>query len=90
MMAEIIKLDDPFSYTVNDKTQTIEGVQWLKNNQYVGIDLNGHMSTLLKTDKNIEAHELRQLMIMWLALTYPDTLQFDELEKENLIREETE
>jgi hypothetical protein len=89
-MSNVIKLDDPFSYLINDKTGTIEGVQWFKGNQYVHIELSGKMSTLLKTNSNIGAHELRQLMIMWLALVYPDTLKFDDLEKENLIREETE
>ena len=88
-MSNVIQIEDPFFYITDDSSRKIVAVQWFKNNQYIEIGIDGKMNTLLKTNGNIQAHELRQLMTMWLALTYPDTLRVDDVEKENEIREET-
>ena len=88
-MNNVFNLKDPLSYAINKKGK-IESVQWFRDGQYITIDLDdGSMSTLLKVS-NIKKHELRQLMIMWLCLTYPDCVNFDEVEKEEKIRNSAE
>lgn len=85
-VSNIFELNDPLSYVIGGNDE-IEAVQWFKDNQYITIELSGKTQTLLKTNKNIESHELRQLMIMWLALTYPDCLNFDALDQEKQARD---
>lgn len=89
-MGEILKLDDGFFYITSNDSDEIEGVQWFKRNQYVIFDNSGYVSAINKSDgSGIEKHELRQLMIMWLALNYPDCLAEDQLSKESKLREDT-
>ena len=89
-MGTVTEIDDGLSYIFNDETKNIEAVQWLKRSQYVEFKNDGFVSALQKTDgSGIGKHELRQLMIMWLALNYPDTLAYDELEREEKIKADT-
>ena len=87
-MDNVFELNDPFSYQIGDNGK-IDAVQWFNGSQYIVINLDGTIETLLLLD-NMQSHELRQLMIMWLALKYPDTLNYDENEKEKLIQESSE
>ena len=76
--------------TQQTDSKKIEAVQWFKRNQYVEFRNDGFVSAIQKTDgTGIGKHELRQLMIMWLALNYPDTLSYDELEREENIKADT-
>lgn len=85
-MGTVTELDDGLIYVFGDDKE-IEAVQWFKRNQYVAFRNDGFVSALQKTDgSGIGKHELRQLMIMWLALNYPDTLAYDELDREEKIK----
>ena len=89
-MGKVIELDDGLGYVFEEDTREIKAVQWFKRNQYVEFRNDGFVQALQKTDNSgIGKHELRQLMIMWLALNYPDTLALDELEREEKIKSET-
>lgn len=89
-MGTVTELDDGLIYVFGDEPEKIEAVQWFKRNQYVEFRNDGFVSALQKTDgSGIGKHELRQLMIMWLALNYPDTLAFDEVEREETIKSDT-
>ena len=89
-MGTVTELDDGLIYVFDDDSGKIEAVQWLKRSQFVEFRNDGFVSALQKTDgSGIGKHELRQLMIMWLALNYPDTLSFDEVEREEKIKTNT-
>ena len=87
-MGDVVEINDPFSYIISDdgKGDVIEAVQWMnqQTSQMVVIENNG--SIFCSHTLAVPRHELRQLMIMWLALNYPDVLKCDELEKETMIR----
>ena len=90
IMGTVTELDDGLFYVFDDDSKKIEAVQWFKGNQYVEFSNDGFVSAMQKTDgTGIGKHELRQLMIMWLALNYPDTLAYDELEREENIKADT-
>ena len=85
-MGRVIEIDDGFGYIHDAETNSIQSVQWFKRSQFVEFKNDGYVEALQKTDgSGISRHELRQLMIMWLALNYPDVLAFDELKKEEKI-----
>lgn len=87
MSAEIIKLSDPFFYVFDDENENeILAVMWRRDRDYMQFSLNG---SFYSSTKYIPNHELRQLMIMWLALMYPDALSYDHLENENAIKKAT-
>lgn len=89
-MGTVTEIDDGLYYIFGDDPQKIEAVQWHKRNQFVEFRNNGYVEALQKTDDSgIGKHELRQLMIMWLALNYPDTLVYDEIEREEKIKADT-
>ena len=89
-MGTVAELEDGFSYIFGDDPEKIEAVQWLKRNQYVEFRNDGFVSALQKTNgSGIGRHELRQLMIMWLAINYPDTLAYDDLVLEEKIKADT-
>jgi hypothetical protein len=87
-MGTVTEIDDGLVYeTDNNK---IAAVSWQKRGQFVHFRNDGFVSALQKIDgTGIGKHELRQLMIMWLALNYPDTLAYDELEREEKIKVDT-
>ena len=85
-MAEIIELNDPFTYVMDRKEGKCIGVKWERNNKFLSIFLNGQIVSFVYDD--IPPHELKQLMIMWLSLKYPDVLNFDDLEKNTKIKED--
>jgi len=89
-MGEVIELDDPFTYVVDDGDGKFVAVQWTKHPNYLTIGLDGKVDSLIKTNCIIPPHELRQLFIMWLALNNPDCLNFEAVETENKIREEAD
>jgi len=91
-MGTVTEIDDGFSYIFDDDSKTIESVMWMKRGQYVLFRNEGAIvESLQKIDgSGIGKHELRQLMIMWLALNYPDCLAFDKLEDEEKIRDDLE
>ena len=83
----IIELNDPFNYIV-DSEDNFTGVQWMnKRGQIAQFDCDGEVFSSHTIP--IPKHELRQLMIMWLALNYPDCLNYDDNEKEIKIRNST-
>lgn len=88
-MGTVTNLDDGLRYVFGDNNE-IEAVQWFKRKQHVEFKNNGFVSSIQKTDgSGICRHELRQLMIMWLALNYPDTLAYDEVAREEEIKSNT-
>jgi len=88
-VGEVVQIDDPFFYVTGDEGQIV-GVSWqrTKGADIVTIMRDGTLNAVTHLT-NMQNHEMRQLMIMWLALEHPDCLNFDPLEEENKIREET-
>ena len=87
-MSNIIELDDPFTYTCDDGM--FKGVTWQRGaTRLLSIDNDGTICCTFGMSKPVPKHELKQLMIMWLALNYPDCLRFDDLERETTIRNDT-
>ncbi len=90
-MGTVTEINDGLSYITDDDDKGIQGVSWAKRNQDVEFWNDGRVESFIKVDgSGIQKHELKHLMIMWLALNYPDCLKFDDLEKEELIRKDTE
>ena len=84
----VVDIDDPFSYIFDNGV--FGGVVWQRGNRrLLSIDNNGAIFCSFNAEPIIPKHELRQLMVMWLALNYPDCLRFDHLEKEKEVRRET-
>lgn len=79
MNKNITELYDPFAYVVADDDDKIIAVRWHRENNYVRFDRDGTVS-FAGSEKNIDNHELKQLMIMWLALEHPKCLDFDATE----------
>lgn len=77
-MGEVIQMKDPYSYFMNDKGKAI-GVKFERAGTYIAICNDDDLVRIL-ADQECSMHksELKQLMIMWLALNYPDVLKFDE------------
>ena len=89
-MGTVTEIDDGLSYIFDDDSDNIAAVSWFKRNQYVEFNCDGRVTALIKTDgSGIQRHELKHLMIMWLALNYPDCLAYDDLEKEEVIKKAT-
>ncbi len=85
-MSDVVVIEDPFSYICDDGIMS--GVTWQRGKtKLLSIMNSGEIQCTFRGA--IPKHELRQLMIMWLALNYPDCLRFDELEKEDRIRDST-
>lgn len=84
-MGEVVELKDPFSYIMAGKD--IDGVMYTKGEDYgdacieiVNYD-DKHVLVRCRlgcSASRISKNDLKQLMIMWLALDYPDVLKFDE------------
>ena len=87
IMRNVIELDDPFTYTCDNGV--FRGVTWQRGTRLLNIDNDGSICCTFDTSAPVPKHELKQLMIMWLALNYPDCLKFDDLEKEETIRNDT-
>lgn len=85
-MGDIVHLPDYLHYILGDNGG-IQAVQWFRDNNYLTFESSGKVDSLLRADNNIQKHELKELMIMWLALNYPDVLQFDHLESEETKRD---
>jgi len=86
-VGNIIEIEDPFSYIIDNGD--ITGVVWQRGNNIVQFDRDGTIN-VIGYIKNIKNHELRQLMIMWLALEHPGCLNFDIQTEEGKIRNDTQ
>ena len=87
-MNNIIELNDPFSYICDNGV--FGGVTWQRDiTRLLSINNDGGIYCTFGIQKPVPKHELKQLMIMWLALNYPDCLNFDDLERETTIRNDT-
>lgn len=78
-MDNVIQLNDPFSYILEQgpEKETIVGVQ-RRNRDGSVLELHNDGFVGCYNDHFIPKHELKQLMIMWLALNYPDVVNWDE------------
>jgi len=89
-MGTVTEIDDGLSYEFDENAVCV-GVNWNKRQQIVDFQNSGYVNALVRTDgTGIGRHELKELMIMWLALNYPDTLAYDKLEREEKIKADTE
>lgn len=81
-MSNVVSLEDPFTY-IQDKGRIV-AVMWKKEKNYLAISLSGYISRIGDHPK---PHEMRQLMIMWLAIDCPHVLAEDDRWKEQAARE---
>lgn len=76
-MGTVTELNDPFEYITDAVTEKLIGVSWCDRIYSMAIMSNGEVITN-SLEVEIPKHELKQLMIMWLALEYPDSLNIDD------------
>lgn len=70
---------EPFSYEV--KGEKITGVIWERDGERVTFDFDGVVEISGMDDTfwiGLPPEELKQLMIMWLAIFSPECLSFDD------------
>lgn len=82
----VIELKDPFTYVFDDKTRRVIAVMWKKGKSHLAFGGSGFVDKIGESPK---PHELRQLMVMWLAINYPDQLSFDAMKEEAKIKNST-
>ena len=77
MSDNVIAFPENFYYDIQDEgdTKVIHGVIWKRGDDELYIGRDGGVQT--NTD-SIPKNELKELMIMWLALEYPDVIEWDE------------
>lgn len=84
-MSNVVEMPEKLNYIVFEKNghENIDGVSWKTGNAEINIFNSGHVNGWYKNSlhefrSDIPKNELKQLMIMWLALNYPDCLAIDE------------
>ena len=78
-MGTVTEIDDGLRYEKDG--ESIVGVSWQSKGQIVRFANNGYVDMDTWHDGHgISKQKLRDLMIMWLALNYPDTLACDQEE----------
>ena len=78
-MGEVVEMKELHSYIMNGKK--VAGVAYEKDGEFIEIENLLKKSAMVRCFSGripITKNDLKQLMIMWLALNYPDVLQYDE------------
>lgn len=71
-MGDVINLEDPFCYVMDGKE--CAAVKWQRGRNSVHFSMEGHIECDIK---QIPPHELKELMVMWLGVKYPDKINWD-------------
>ncbi len=77
--SNILEFPDPLRYLL-DTDQKINGVAWIRGKEEISLFLDGTINITGKDHIVLPRKDLSDLMVMWLALNYPETLKFDDEE----------
>ncbi len=78
-MGQVVKMKELHSYIMNG--QNVNGVAYEKDGEFIEIENLLEKSAMVRCFSgriSIRKNDLKELMIMWLALNYPDVLKFDD------------